>query len=153
MIQRIQSIYLLIASVILGLLFFFPIADLVSNSETYTFWYRGLYGQILGINVLIEQSTPLAILDLLILMLIISSIFLYKMRPVQMKLCLLNMILLIVSIVLTAFYLIFVYPDYNAKIHLKIFVVFPVISLLFIYLAYRGIKNDENLVKSIDRIR
>lgn len=153
MIQRIQSIYLFIAAVIIGLLFFFPIARLVNDSGIFTFWYRGLYGQALGKNMLIEHSTPLAILYLLILMLLLSSVFLYKIRPVQMKLCIFNMILLLVSTGLSAFYLFVVYSDYQAKVVLSILAFLPFISLILIFLAYKAIKKDENLVKSIDRIR
>jgi hypothetical protein len=36
---------------------------------------------------------------------------------------------------------------------LKVFSSFPLVSAVLVYLAIRGIVKDENLVKSIDRIR
>jgi len=153
MIQRIQSIFLLLASLMLGLVFFFPLAVLVNENETFTFWYRGLYGNLHENIVLLEHSTPLAILYLLILMLCIFSIFLFKLRPVQMKLCIANIILIIIALGLTALYLFVIYSDHHAQIHFKIFSAFPILSLVFIVLAYKGIKKDEALVKSVDRIR
>ena len=153
MIQRVQSVYLIISAIITLLIFYFPIADLTTATETYSFWYRGLYGILLDKEVLIEHSTPLAILYLLTLMLIISTIFLYKLRPVQMKLCFINIILTIICVGLTLVYLFIVYSDFKANVQFKLFALLPFVSVFFLYMAYRGIKKDEELVKSVDRIR
>ena len=52
-----------------------------------------------------------------------------------------------------AFYIFNTADSINANIHYTIFSVMPVISIILIYLAYRAIKRDEELVRSADRIR
>jgi hypothetical protein len=154
MIQRIQSVYLLIAAILLALLFFFPLADLIDkNGVIYTYLYRGLYGPVEGNQKLLFYTTPLAILYLLILMMNFSNIFLYKFRSLQMKICLLNIFLILASLAVFYYYLASPFSNYAATVNYKIFALSPIIAAIFIFLAYKSIHKDEKLVKSIDRIR
>ncbi|NLA23333.1 MAG: DUF4293 domain-containing protein, partial [Bacteroidales bacterium] len=41
----------------------------------------------------------------------------------------------------------------EAKVHFKIFIAFPIISAILLWLAMRAIGKDEALIRSIDRIR
>jgi hypothetical protein len=70
-----------------------------------------------------------------------------------MKLCILNIILLLVSLGLIAFYVAVSFSKIEANVHYQIYALMPVIALILTVMAYNSIKKDEKLVKSIDRIR
>lgn len=151
MIQRIQSVYLLAAVVVLLMILVLPIATLVNaQSDSFTYLF---YGIVNSEGQIALQAFPLA--TLLVIMPIISliSIFLYKKRILQMRLCIYNILLMLGSIGLILFY------SFQAKNNLfteTIFsfpIVLPVVAAILTYLAFRGIRKDEILVKSIDRIR
>ena len=142
MIQRIQSIYMLAAVVLTGVLpWFVPLA-----TETET-------GQW-NLSYLLQAGSPYAFIAyalLLATLLGLINIFLYKNRKLQLKINAFNIILLI-ALSGAIIYILFLSGEktFSEK---GIGVVFPVLSILFLILANRGIGKDENLVKSLDRIR
>lgn len=159
MIQRIQSLYLLLATAIISLLYFFPMAE-----------YNEISGNILVLDnkgiVNISENMVLinyySILILIILTTLISiiSIFLFKNRKLQMRLTIYNVIVLIGMFGLIYYYYKIgineVIDKYNIEIiskSMSVFSLSPVIASFFNYLAYKRILRDEILVKSIDRIR
>ena len=131
MIQRIQTIYLLIASIAFALLSFkIPFWSL--NDEF-------IYAQN-------DNKLYLLLITLFVFSLI--GIFLFKKRIVQMKL--LRLSILIEFVVLVRLFL--TYKELNTPLDAKVFFLLmsAFVSLL---LAYRGVKKDEDLVRSVDRIR
>ncbi|MDF1549611.1 MAG: DUF4293 domain-containing protein [Bacteroidales bacterium] len=154
MIQRIQTLYLLLASVAIGLLFFFPITELLVDKQfLFFFRYRGLYELKEGAEILSISSIPLAILYSINLLLALFTIFLYKNRTLQMRMCIFNILLLIGSLGLMYYYIWIAFSDLNAVIHYTIFALMPVIAAILTFMAFRGIRKDELLVRSVDRIR
>jgi Na+-translocating ferredoxin:NAD+ oxidoreductase RnfA subunit len=86
----------------------------------------------------------------------IVALFSFKRRPVQMRLVRLGFLVNLSFIV----YLFFAIDKVNAELYKSSMDIFyhagfymPVISLAFLFLAQRGIKADEALVKSLDRLR
>lgn len=136
MIQRIQSIYLLIAIITSGVLpLFLPLFTL-DNGEVITFMDN------LAFVVLFVFSATLSIITLLS----------YKKRKKQFVLNRLNIILNLILLGL------FIYRLLNlsgeAEVSEKgIGMILPVISIVFLSLANRAVKKDEDLVKSADRLR
>jgi hypothetical protein len=154
MIQRIQSIYLLLAAIVVGLLFFFPIADFVNDAgKFYLFRYRGLYEVIEGKEKLVTLTIPLALLLMVNMVLPLINLFLYKKRSFQMKLCIFSIILLFSSVGLIAYYAAASFTNINANVNYKVVASMPIIALILNVMAYSAIKKDEKLIKSIDRIR
>ena len=154
MIQRIQSLYLLLAAVVIGLVFFFPFAELLVNKEfLFSFKYRGLYQLKDGQEVLSVASIPLATLFSIILLISLITIFLYKKRGLQMRLCIINILLSIGSLGVVYYYIAVAFSEFDAIVHYKIFALMPIISAILTYLAYRGVRKDELLIISMDRIR
>lgn len=136
MLQRIQTIYLLISVLLLGALYV---------------WYPKLT-DLDGV-VVIEGNDPL-ILVLLggAVILILVSILNFKQRKLQFVL---NRLSIIFNFVLLG---VFVYRSLNLPgetlvSEKGIGVLFPVISIVFLVLANKAILRDENLVKSVDRLR
>lgn len=154
MIQRSQTLYLLLATISVFLLFLFPIAELANKAGSlYIFRYRGFYEIIDGKEKLINLTIPLAILLFISLVLPLITIFLYKKRKLQMKLCIINIILVFCILGLIAYYVAASYTKIEANVHYKIFASMPIIAIILTVMAYIGIKKDDKLIKSIDRIR
>ncbi len=136
MIQRIQSVYLLLV-VLLGALLPFWLALWVDNADTVVFAKNEI-----AVSLAFYGSAVLALL----------AIFRFKDRKSQFVLNRLNMIL---NLFLLGF---FVYRSLNlsgeAQVSEKgIGMLIPVFSIVFLVLANRAIKKDEDLVKSVDRLR
>ncbi|SRR5690625_236140 len=140
MIQRIQSIYLLITALLYGVA-----AILIPE------WDFKDVDLFLSYN---ESSISYIYLALAIFAMII--IFLFNNRKLQIQLIKLNIIL---NLVLLGF---FVYwflnlPGENSFADLfsekGIGILFPIISIVFLRLAGKAVKKDEDLVKSVNRFR
>jgi len=158
MIQRVQSIYLGLAIVCGILTFFLPFAHFYSGDvKLAEYVFTGV------LNVQSETfessgpfSFPAFIFSSLMILLPSVSLMMYKKRPVQMRLVRLGFLVSLGFIV----YLLFASDKINETVfegsadvlyHAGFYM--PVISLVFYFLALRGIKKDEALVKSLDRIR
>ena len=137
MIQRIQTIYLLLAFVVTGILLFFIPLWTMSDSKEYYFMQSQVYTILLGL------STTLTLL----------SIVSYKKRQNQFVIGRLNIILNLILLGL------FVYRSLNlsgetpAVSEKGIGMFLPVAAIVLLVLANKAIKKDEDLVKSVDRLR
>lgn len=135
MIQRIQSIYLLVTAVLGVLLCCFPMASAADFTLK------------IGCNV--TYSGLIVIMPLLSLV----TIFLYKKRILQMRLCSLNIVINALTMVASG---LFLYLAHAAGADdLKFYwptVIMP-INIILLYLAVRAIGKDEALVRSLDRLR
>jgi len=151
MIQRIQSLYLFLAAVALGLIFFFPLANLSNSQDIIIFNVTGFS----KFSILEKIPTwPLMVITLLSLLITIIVIGLFKKRPLQIKLIRIALMLNLGFIALTYF----VYGDHLAnqikmQVNYDMGSVFPLVALIFHVLAMYAINKDERLIKSIDRIR
>ncbi|TXD84911.1 DUF4293 family protein [Subsaximicrobium wynnwilliamsii] len=136
MIQRIQTIYLLLAAIASGGLIF--VFHLWTNSEDVAVYAKDNYlylGLFLGS----------ALLSLI-------SIFSYKTRKFQFVLGRLNIILNFLLLGLLIYQLLM--PPGESHISEKgVGIFIPIISTVLLVLANKAIKKDEDLVKSVDRLR
>lgn len=150
MIQRIQTVYLFVAFIFIGLLFFIPFASLISN-VVYSFSLAGVTS--LNSEEVIQQPYWLTALGAATALLVFIIIFLYKNRKLQMKLTVIS-ILLSLALNAAMYYLTdSSSTQLTAQVRYTAAFIFPVISSILLILAYRGIRKDENLIKSLDRIR
>jgi hypothetical protein len=154
MLQRIQSLYLFVALILIGVCFFLPVADIsFPKGDLYSFNLNGYYlikGSSSGI---VENVNSLLFVGLLICSLILTTIFIYKSRPLQIRLCVYIIILSLGLSFLFFFVLYRLHSQYQAHILYHIASVLPVISAILGYLALRAIKKDDDMVKSYDRLR
>jgi hypothetical protein len=136
MIQRIQSIYLLVAAGIsAGLIFVFPLWTTTSDIQFFA------NNELLYLSLFLG-SAALALI----------SIFIFKNRKLQFVLGRLNIILNFILLGL------FVYRSLNISGETDVSekgigILLPIISIVFLVLANKAIKKDEDLVKSVDRLR
>jgi len=136
MLQRIQSVYLFIAVIIsAALIFVFPLWENSERVAVFAQDYLSVFVAFLGS----------ALLSLV-------SIFMFKNRKLQLVLGRLNILL--------NFFLLGVFVYWSLSLPGEIDIsekgigmFLPIISIVFIVLANKAIKKDEDLVKSVDRLR
>lgn len=153
MIQRIQSFYLfLVAALVLSMLFM-PLAGYSNADGDWQFMAMGVYTMADPAQMVLP-AWPIAILIALMGLLACITIFLYKNRVLQMRFCLFNALMLLV------FYpVFFLYWWINEKSlaatssSLGAALVIPLVAIILEYMSYRKINQDEQLVRSSDRIR
>jgi hypothetical protein len=158
MLQRIQSIFLLLAFLATTASFFYPLAGIYTELSTYKFYVYELKNMVPGEASKFSFMTtfPLLLLNILTGALSVICIFLYKNRVLQAKLVRLAILLDIALIALVFFVYaniiernLFATPEYLDEAGIY----FPLISLIFLILANRSIMKDEKLVRSMDRLR
>lgn len=153
MIQRIQSIFLLLTTILMGATFVIPSLEITSEGLKFS----SILFNSLGIfdNSISYHAWGAAIFCALSAIVAFLNIFLYKKRKLQIKLGLFTALLIAIYYVTAAFYinafLDKITSGYSLNIQLGI--IFPVLALIFDLLAVSRIKKDEKLVKSLDRIR
>jgi len=153
MIQRIQSVYLAVSSFLFAAMFFFPFITLTGVSAIYELKIMGINSITANDESLVLQGIPLFVLLMVLAILPIIILFLFKKRVLQMRLIVFSMLLAIGFIILIGFYA-FVISDLDITgWTLNYPLIFPVVSIIFLFMAYKAIKRDEDLIKSIDRIR
>lgn len=154
MIQRIQSVYLFLASLILFSMFFYPLSEMVDScGELYRLDLSGIFKGVGETALKIESALPLRFLVFVTASLSILTIFFYKRRILQIRISIFNIMLLIGFYPLFLFYFFHTRNRLAAVADLKITVIFPVLAIILVFLATRGIRKDQMLVKSYDRIR
>ena len=155
MIQRKQSIYLLIASLLTGVLLITHVADFISKEANYILNFKGIYIIENG-NVqsdAIFAAYPLMLLIPLSTLISIVTILLFRKRILQIRLCGIN-VALQAGITASIFYLGYAgAKNLEAVVSYQYVVVFPLIALILTILAIISIGKDEALVRSLNRIR
>ena len=154
MIQRIQTVYLILVAVLMTLAAVLPVAEYfdVAKNIVYQLDMRGFVQLNPDGTFLSAISTnPVTFIFGIILVVTIMTIFKYKNRKQQFRLCTINFLLILIYTIVLAV-VIFVGKNklVGTELTLKIPAVFSIVALILNYLAIRGIAKDENLVKSID---
>ena len=153
MIQRIQTLFLLLTAIITGLLFFMPVALLiVPTGDTYAFYTTKVL-QTGEEPIFIAYNWMSFILNLQITALPLVTLFLYKKRFLQLRLCMMNIILLLGMLVLMWIQVSNRMEEIDAQRQIQLAFCFPLVGVILTWLALRGIIKDIAILKSYDRIR
>lgn len=149
MIQRIQSVYLLIVIVLLVGAMFLPVGQFITSA--------GLTSVFKPLGVSMADGafrSTWGLFGILLLSSIVSfcSILLFRNRNLQIRITVFN------SVLITCYYVVFLVfmfalKDGDTKYQLGWGLILPAISLVFNYMAIRAIYTDEMLVKASDRLR
>ena len=157
MIQRIQTVFLVLV-IILGIVFsFLPILGFTGNETEYVMnAYKTV--AVEDVTNVIAKNMGVGVMQGLVFLIAIITIFLFKKRSLQIKLCKLNILLIAVQIAAVVMYsdVVRAAINHNSSEVLENFKfgsIIPVICLILTYLAIRFIKKDDNLVRSADRLR
>ncbi len=145
MIQRIQSIFFLLAGLAAAALLKVPFA--VSDKPVPQLLSDQVYN--------VQDHVILIVLTIISAVIAVAAIFMYQNRELQMRL---GYLVIVASILLLLVAFLLIYnegtlnvPDSNIQDQFGLFL--PFITILFSALAIRFVKKDEGLVRSMDRLR
>lgn len=155
MIQRIQSLFLLMTTLVSLLFLKGSYLNFIDKSgSVIKITFNGILRDTGGQNFeLIEKLLPLTGFLALIPVLSLLTIFIFKNRTIQLWLSLSLIILISGFIIASIYYSSIVISEFEAEIIPGFKMVIPVLMLILAILAYRGIKKDDRLIKSYDRLR
>jgi len=154
MIQRIQSIYILVAAVLLVLLYCSPFAEVDCGNLCVGITAFHLSPSVEGLSK--AAMVPLALVVSLTIVLCLIALFTFKNRQRQMQLTKICIYMQIVVFASMAAYVVAVSRAIGINkwsINMDLTTILPVINIVLLVMAYRGIKKDDDLVKSADRLR
>ena len=144
MLQRIQTLYLLIVTALMTTLCFTPMATYMADGiegefVAFDFWWIG-------------------VLFALCALLAFVVVWLFKKRMLQVRLLCAEVVLLLGSQVFSLWYAIGITNEVKAMSDMAVATIktptfFPLVCIILTILAIRGILKDERLVRSLDRIR
>lgn len=138
MIQRIQTVYLLLAASAMLLTLMMPLGQMESGG--------------LMVEMPVSKNLMALIAGAISGLVSLANIFLFRNRPLQMRLSMLAGALSVLTLGVLIYAVLVTYggqpfmPSYQA-------LMMPFFAGAFNLLAYRGIKADEQLVRSMDRLR
>ena len=150
MIQRKQTLFMLVAVVLSILCLSLPIGTFMNEgmrvATEYNLWLYTMQGT--------RQFTtcPLFVILLLSTILGIYTIFAYHNRVIQARLCTFNMLLIV------GWYILFtvfsqILGGKGVEFQMEIGAGAPAFAIAMYFLAYKAIWADEKLVRAADRIR
>lgn len=137
-IQRIQSLMLLVAVILTALFCLTPFAHIPADDGSMT-------------AVFVRDAPVLLTVNILIAVLLFLVIFLYKNLRLQMRMTILSLVLLCASIVTCGFIMFARLPE--AEPVLLGGVLLLVLAAAFAVLAYRGMAADRRRLSAADRLR
>ncbi len=145
MIQRIQSIWLLLAGLVNAGLFFFALyrAEVMQNGVAVMHELR------------VNDHYPSLLVALVITAMPLIAIFMFKSRTKQRNMALFSIVASAGFIASTLMRVSNFNNGTSAPVNGTYWIgsVLPVIAIILLFMAISGIRKDEKLVKSLDRLR
>lgn len=154
MIQRIQSIYLLLVVIISIIVFFQPLATIVTPANVFDLSSLGFKANP-PINALHTSTWFLTAISIAIPVIATITILLFKKRKWQLTLSYFNFFLMdlyYIAIIVTLWFADKQLALSSHWIYHYAFI-FQIINMILTFLAIRAINKDEALVRSLDRLR
>ena len=147
-IQRIQSVYLLIAVILMVVFAFFPALTFELGGREF------VYGALESGKVGVTHIDPLMLmLVVLISLLAFIDIFLYKNLQRQMTVCIVDIIIglsMLVAICIQAFV---VNGKEGVALQWQLYLALPILSIIFLMLAHKAMSRDKKMLRDADRLR
>lgn len=170
MIQRKQSIYLFFAAALLSITYFVPLSSFIGEKDSLVLYLYRVETLVPGFSSPFSSFfiLPLFVPVTLIVIISIVTIFLYNNRKLQLTLVRFMLLLLLIYIGIYFFYYTDVlenqsggYASYQYNVPIfetgmqipTVIFIIPLVSAMLLFMAARGITNDEKLVRSSDRLR
>lgn len=148
-IQRWQSVYLLIAAILMACYAFFPIAGTDSIELSLSGYVSSDVSNAVDADVLQEVLMwPFLSLTILISALSLVSIFKFKNLKLQKTLC---SVCIVLTVVLMASLVVLLYGQTDMNFYYSNLL--PLLAVVAYVLAIRGISKDQKTLSSYDRLR
>jgi hypothetical protein len=155
MLQRIQSIYLLFAALVIAALFVFPLVhDVYVDGQSVTVNVMGLYTYVNGQAQQLQAFMPLTIATVVVALIPIAIIFMYRDRKKQIMLCYGAMGVILAFSYWVSTTVKNAIGDANLEMsNYGIGIILLSLAIFLIIFAQKAIQKDEKLVRSADRLR
>ncbi|MCM1034595.1 MAG: DUF4293 domain-containing protein [Paludibacter sp.] len=159
MIQRLQTLWLFLVVVVGTVLCFLsPMQFLtyqeVDTQHTYELLFASMCDTTNPANTWQVMSVwPLAVLEVIIPLLALAIIFLYKRRILQVRLCVVNLVLMFGYYIVLAIYTWAACANFNVDWYVNLPAALPLVNMVFTFMAMRLILKDEALVRAANRLR
>ncbi|NLJ44311.1 MAG: DUF4293 domain-containing protein [Bacteroidales bacterium] len=155
MIQRIQTVYLLLTFLLSVIFLSGDYFNFSNDAGTRIMMdFSGLWKSVGGEEfVRSGNHFFLTILFIFIGIISVSDIFIYKNRKVQLFLAKILGLLTAASAALTIFYLVYITGRYEVSLIPGFRMIIPFVVFVLCLLAHRGIRKDDDLIRSYDRLR
>lgn len=152
MIQRIQTVYLLLAVIALIICMCMPMGTFIIPEMSAVMEFMNLGVKI---NGEIQDVSPWGMFAILCLSSVIglATIFLFKNRMLQIRMTVFSSILLIGYYITFIVFAITLKNRFDAQYQVGWAVCLPLVAIILNYLAIRAIGKDEVMVKAADRLR
>lgn len=152
MIQRIQSLYLLLAGIFPAITFFYPVCILLGIQKWITI--SSLSYDTVGIEeVFVRHPWGLICCTMAATIVAFIAIFKYKNRKVQLKWVYTAIFLNVFWYLTLSSYVYSLLQRTNFSFNIEICCLLPLLSIITLILAGRAIRSDEAKVRAADRIR
>ncbi|RZK42789.1 MAG: DUF4293 family protein [Pedobacter sp.] len=152
MIQRVQTIWLILAALCISCLLLLPIVSSNLIGGEFYITGTGLYQNTGNVSKQVESYLPLAISAIALSIFCVINIFNYKNRELQKKLIYVTIILIIGLSFWSSQYAKSIPGGLEIAHHGTGMYLSP-LAIAFCLLAVRGITRDQKLLKSADRLR
>ncbi|MCD8184712.1 MAG: DUF4293 domain-containing protein [Bacteroides sp.] len=152
MIQRIQSVYLLLVTVLLVLAACLPVGEFIGLDGVTAYVFKPL-GMTMADGVL---HSTWGLFGILLLSAIIAfcTIFLFRNRMLQVRMTIFSSLLLIGYYIAFVVFMLMLKNDLEVmSLRLGWALCLPAVCIILNYLAFRTIYRDEVMVKAADRLR
>ena len=147
-IQRIQSVYLLIAIILMAVFAFFPALSFQLGGRDF------VYGALEAGKVGVTHVDPLMLmLIILIVFLAIVDIFLFKNLQRQMTVCFVDIIIGLAMLVAIGVQACVIGSRDGVSMIWQWYLILPVLSIIFLMLAHKAMSNDKKKLRDADRLR
>jgi len=147
-IQRIQSVYLLIAVILMAVFAFFPALSFELGGREF------VYGALEAGKVGATHIDPLMLtLVLLISFLALIDIFLYKNLQRQMTVCFVDIIIGLAMLIAIGIQAFIIGSKENVLMFWQWYLILPVLSIIFLMMAHKSMSNDKKKLRDADRLR
>lgn len=149
MIQRKQSVYLLLAVIAIVCALCLPIGYFVDEATSLVF-------KPMGVTLMDgTQLSTWGLFALLVLGAIIPActIFLFRNRRLQMRMTLFHILLLVGYYFVLLFFCSVLKKDLNSTFQFNWAICLPMVAIILDWLAFAAIRHDDEMVKAVDRLR
>lgn len=147
-IQRIQSVYLLIAVILMAVFAFFPALTFELGGREF------VYGALEAGKVGVTHIDPLMLmLVILICLLAFIDIFLYKNLQRQMTVCFVDIIIGLAMLVAIGIEAYIVSGKEGLTLTWQWYLALPILSIIFLMLAHKAMSRDKKMLRDSDRLR
>ena len=147
-IQRIQTVYLLIAVILMAVFAFFPALTFELGGREF------VYGALAAGKVGVTHIDPLMLmLVVLICLLAFIDIFLYKNLQRQMTVCFVDIIIGLAMLVAIGIQAFVVSGREGLTLTWQWYLALPILSIIFLMLAHKAMSRDKKMLRDSDRLR